>query len=477
MHLFAAFYSRYVITGLILAYALAEIPLLAVRGNMARGLYLFQRACWFAFMTVSYLTLFDGKGDPFVLGLWGIECSVMIAAMLLYDYGWGRQGHSLLLNNVIMLFSVGLVMIARIDPAKSLKQFLIGAAALVVFDLLPFGRKILAGMKGFWPVYGLLGTLGLAGVYLLGHMVNGANLNFTIAGFTFQPSELIKILYILFMASCFAGEMRHGELYIAAFLSLLQVGILVLSRDLGTAMIFFMIFVMMVLAATRKFRYAFLLLLAGAGGAFACWMVFPHIRSRFAVFLDPWSDINGMGYQITQALFGISYGGLFGAGLGQGMPTTIPFVESDFMFAAICEEMGIIAGCGLLLICLFTFLDMIFLSERIESLFLSYFVFGSAVCFIFQTFTTVGGEVGFIPLTGVTMPLVSYGGSSILSTIIMFGMVSSAYILDSVRREEREGARVPAGPAGPLPGREPYRDSGTEEMSLDDIEDGYWSHA
>ena len=137
-----------------------------------------------------------------------------------------------------------------------------------------------------------------------------------------------------------------------------------------------------------------------------------------------------MGYQIAQALFAISYGGLWGAGLTQGAPNRIPFVESDFIFAAIAEEMGLVFAVCLLLLCINCFLRILLLSAGYSNRFFQLFTFGAAVCYIFQTFLTVGGETKFIPLTGVTLPLVSYGGSSVLSTLIMFGLCGSNSVMN-----------------------------------------------
>ena len=154
--------------------------------------------------------------------------------------------------------------------------------------------------------------------------------------------------------------------------------------------------------------------------------------------------IENKGWQIAQSLFAISYGGPWGTGLTQGSPHSIPKVETDVLFAAICEEMGLVFSVCLLLICLNCFIRIIILSAGYSNRFFQLFTYGAAVCYIFQTFLTVGGQTKFIPLTGVTLPLVSYGGSSILSTLIMMGIVEMIFILHNERtaifeeRYERE---------------------------------------
>ena len=248
---------------------------------------------------------------------------------------------------------------------------------------------------------------------LLGAITNGSKISFTIAGMTFQPSEFVKILFLLFMASAFCEENTSSHIGLLTAAAVAHVGILMLSKDLGSAVIFFVVYLVLLFLATGKWSYLMTGLALGLIGAVICYFLFAHLRVRVQVFLDPWSSIDGSGYQITQALFAISFGGLFGAGLMQGMPSSIPFVESDFIFAAIIEEMGIIFGICLVLICLNIFTDFLLLASNYSNKFYRLYTFGTAIAFIFQAFLTIGGEVKFIPLTGVTLPLVSYGGSSV----------------------------------------------------------------
>ncbi|MBO5564663.1 MAG: FtsW/RodA/SpoVE family cell cycle protein, partial [Lachnospiraceae bacterium] len=154
---------------------------------------------------------------------------------------------------------------------------------------------------------------------------------------------------------------------------------------------------------------------------------------RVQAFLDPWSVIETMGYQISQSLFALGYGGVFGAGLTKGASSMIPFVETDFIFAAVAEELGILTAVCVILLYLHTFLVIVKLSLDYVDAFAQRFVFGIALTFIFQTFLTIGGEIKFIPSTGVTLPLVSYGGSSLLATYLMFTLVQVVHMLQEER--------------------------------------------
>ena len=150
--------------------------------------------------------------------------------------------------------------------------------------------------------------------------------------------------------------------------------------------------------------------------------LFSHVRIRFEVWNNPWVRIDSSGYQITQSLFGMSAGGWFGLGLFGGMPKSIPFVEDDFIFSAIGEELGLIYAICLLFVCLSVLFMFLWEAVRLRNLYFKLATVGMGVTFLFQVFLTVGGGSQFIPLTGVTLPLVSYGGSSILASMLTFSI-------------------------------------------------------
>ncbi len=211
--------------------------------------------------------------------------------------------------------------------------------------------------------------------------------------------------------------------------------VLVISKDLGSALIFFMVYVLMVFVATKNALY----LLAGAAGgsaaAYVAYTVFSHVQVRVKAWKDPWSVIDSAGYQITQSLFAISSGDWFGLGIYKGTPEAIPFVEADFIFSAIAEEFGIIFSVCLILICVSCFIMFMHTAAVLKDKFYQLTAFGLGVTYIFQVFLTIGGGTKFIPLTGVTLPLISYGGSSVLTTLIMFAIIEGLYM---VRQDESE---------------------------------------
>ena len=228
------------------------------------------------------------------------------------------------------------------------------------------------------------------------------------------------------------------NLAIAAAVAGGHVLVLVLSRDLGSALIFFLVFVFLVFFATGKYRYLALGAAGGCAAACVAYRLFSHVQVRVQAWRDPWSVIDSQGYQITQSLFALSRGGWFGLGIGQGTPEDIPYVETDFIFAAVTEELGLLFSVSLLVVCICCFLQMMRIAldntrgmarnhvSVQQDHFYRLLASGFGVMYIFQVFLTVGGGIRFIPLTGVTLPLVSYGGSSVMTTLFLFAAVQGA---------------------------------------------------
>lgn len=177
---------------------------------------------------------------------------------------------------------------------------------------------------------------------------------------------------------------------------------------------------------------------SGSAAAVIAYFLFSHVRQRVVAWKSPFSVYEGAGYQIVQGLFAIGAGGWFGMGLCQGSPEMIPFVKQDYMFAAICEELGGLFAICLILICMSMFLLVVNISLRIKKRFYKLIALGLGTEYAFQVFLTIGGVTKFIPMTGITLPLVSYGGSSVLSTIIMLAIIQGLYILREDEDEEIE---------------------------------------
>lgn len=262
----------------------------------------------------------------------------------------------------------------------------------------------------------------------------GALLSLNFGSYSVQPSEFVKISFVFFVAAMFYRSLSFRTVALTTLIAALHVLVLTASRDLGGALLFFITYVFMLFVATGKW----LVLLAGSAGAalssVLAYFLFGHVRTRVTAWQNPWADIAGRGYQITQSLFAIGTGGWFGLGLYRGMPGKIPVVEKDFIFSAVSEEMGGIFALCILLVCLGCFVQFMMIASRMQAVFYKLTAFGLGTMYMIQVFLNVGGVTKFIPSTGVTLPLISYGGSSVLSTFVMFGVMQGLYVLK--RREE-----------------------------------------
>ncbi len=345
--------------------------------------------------------------------------------------------NKLLLNNMCMLLGIGLCMVARLSFQKAIKQYAIALVSFVLSLFIPYLLGKIRIFKKFTWVYALLGISLLSMVLILGKTNLGSKLSFSLVGITFQPSEFVKILFLFFLAGALWEDTSFLRILLTAVVAGVHVIVLVASRDLGSALIFFVGFVMVVFIASRNYLYLLAGVLGGGAASYAAYLLFDHVKTRVLAWRDPWRYIDAQGFQITQSLFAIGSGSWFGMGLLKGNPKAIPFVDADFIFSSICEEFGVIFGICLILICVNCFLVMMQVAGRICDRFYQIIVYGIGIVYIFQIFLTIGGGIKFIPLTGVTLPFISYGGSSIMTTMIMFFIIQGIYI----RLQKMEGTK------------------------------------
>lgn len=336
----------------------------------------------------------------------------------------------LLLNSMCFLLTIGFITLGRLDFDKAKKQYLIVLASFAIALLIPYLFRKIKIWDKLYLLYGISGIVLLAGVYIFGAVTNGSKISIGIGFISFQPQELIKVLYVFFLAGVFYKGTELKQLLLSGFVAATHILILVFSRDLGSALIFSVVYIGVLFIATGKIRYLVLGFLGGAVSSIFAYQIFSHVRVRVATWINPFEVIDTGGYQITQSLFAISSGGLFGSGIFQGAAKSIPFVDTDFIFSAIAEEFGLFVA--IILILIYTGIFLVFLrnADRFQNKFYRLIGCGLAITFYFQIFLTIGGGIKFIPLTGVTLPLVSYGGSSVLSSLIVFAIFQSLWLLE-----------------------------------------------
>ena len=435
-------FSKYAIALLMGIYTLeAFLALGKKRNDENKSVYVRQDVYMFVIQFLAYLSMCLQTGQIEYLFFYAFLQIALFSTIVLYQMIYPKCNR-LIVNNMCLLLSIGFIMLTRLDYDKAIKQFFIVVVALVVALILPFFVHRLRFMKHLKWLYGLMGISALGVVLILGQVTHGSKISYTIAGITLQPSEFVKIVFVFFIASLLYKATTLYDVMLSAVLAAVHVLILVASKDLGSSIIFFVGYLFMLLIASRNYLYLIAGFLCGGGAAVAGYKLFSHVRVRVQAFMDPFSAIDREGYQMTQSLFAIGSGKWFGMGLYQGTPSDIPFVESDFMFSAVAEELGGIFALCLILVCLNCFLSFLKIAMDLDDTFYRLVASGLAVMYIFQIFLTVGGGIKFIPLTGVTLPLVSYGGSSVLTTLIVFAIMQGLYMLRFTEEKEQEKARI-----------------------------------
>ena len=434
--------SKYLIIILMALYTFQSYTVFHKKDDEARE-YLFMRQNMLMFMMhfVAFMVLFLNISETTVLLFYGAQVIYLAAVLVLFKNLYPLASR-LVINNMCMLLCVGFIMITRLSYDQSIKQFKIAVFATVVALLIPvIIRKLRFITKMYW-LYTLVGIGLLALVAIAARSTYGAKLSFTIGGISIQPSEFVKIIYVFAIAGLLTHARDFRRIVIATGLAALHVLILVVSKDLGSALIFFITYLVMLFVSTKNPFYVLAGILSGSVAAVGAYFLFNHVRVRVEAWQDPFQDYQGGGYQICQSLFAISAGGWFGTGLGQGSPGAIPFVEQDMMFSAISEELGSIFSICLILVCMSCFIMFVNISMQLTNRFYRLVAVGLGSTYAAQVFLTVGGGIKLIPLTGVTFPLVSYGGSSVLSTLIMFSIVQGLYMLQRDEEVKSEQKRM-----------------------------------
>lgn len=434
---------RYGTILLIVTYTVIAIGLVRDKENRAKNPYAYVLIglvfiMQFFMSATAYIMTLEVKIIWFYLAQIVYMALLFVLFRIMYS-----KGSIVLLTHMSMLITIGLAILTRLSFNKAVRQFELLVLGTVAAGLIPFIMskfKLLRKMAWF---YGSIGIGLLLLVLLIAENTYGAKLSIEIFDVAFQPSEFVKIVFVFFVAAMFEHGASFSQVIKTSIMAAAHVLILVASRDLGSALIYAIVYVVMVYIATGNALYLFGGLIGGSAASYIAYTLFDHVKTRVTAWMDPWSVIENKGYQVAQSLFSISTGGWFGLGLYKGSPGTIPVVEEDFVFAAICEELGaVIAICVIII----TFLCVHrFFKAAMDSYgnFYRFMALGLGATYGIQVFITIGGAIKLIPSTGVTLPLISYGGSSLLGTIAMFSIIQGIIILkrdedEKIEREKEE---------------------------------------
>ena len=397
-----------------------------------------QTVCLFMLHFLANLLVVLNTESPALAAFYGAQAVFFLGYIYLYRLFYRKVSRTLV-NHVCLFLMTGFVMLTRLNPEQAMRQFVIAVIAAAVTWIIPFVMDRVWQLAKIPWIYGLFGLFLLILVCAAGNTAYGAQLSLGWGGFSFQPSEFVKISYVFFIATMFYRSTEFKSVAVTTAAAAAHVIVLVLSRDLGSALIYFIAYLAMLFAATSNWLYAGTGAAGGILAAVLAYGLFPHVRRRMAAWADPWSDIADTGYQTAQALFAIGTGGWFGMGLYQGMPEKIPVVNKDFIFAAVCEELGGLYALCLLAVCLCCFFQFVIIAMKMRAMFYKLIAFGLGTVYITQVFLTVGGAVKFIPSTGVTLPFVSYGGSSLLASFALFNIIQGLYILKREEEADEKG--------------------------------------
>ena len=363
--------------------------------------------------------------DPYDKG--AIVMAVIICLLFTYGYIIIRKffpdGDKFIIMFTAVFAVIGIATLYRIDTSIAIKQvvwYTLGMTGFIALVVLLPDLKTFARYKYFYMILTLV-FMGMA--TFIGVERGGARNWVSIGPVGFQPSEFGKIFLCAYLASALKNYRKFVDLIQPAVVVMISLLFMVLQTDLGSALLFFGIAIIMLYIVTSNSKYVVGCFLLLAVGAVISYKLFGHVRVRVNVWLDPWADFEGVGYQVAQSLMAIASGGFMGSGIGLGYPQLIPVNESDFIFSVIVEELGIIAGFGILILYFLLFYRCMRAAIFVEDRFSQLLAVGYSTMIACQVLVIIGGVIGAIPLTGITLPIISYGGTSMLTAFFALGII------------------------------------------------------
>lgn len=371
------------------------------------------------FLCNSAAVVYFAKENPYII-LTTIIQLLFLSVIAIILNNLSVPASKALINNVLLMLCFSFVFIERLNFNKSIRQLINGVFALIVATAVIFILRKIPEISRYLFIFAAIGIVSLLAISFLGNVEYGARLSFNIFGIRIQPSEIVKLTYLFFIAGCIVTFRDFRGYLFSTIGAGIHVLVLVHSKDLGTALIFLVAYVFLTFIAYKNYILLGLEISGAIIGGIIAFNAFPHIQTRFIAWLDPLSVVDNQGYQISQSLFAIGTGGWLGSGICNGMPAKIPVVLSDFIFAAVSEEMGAVVAICLIIIYMCSTVMFLNMAFNCSSSFYMLVVSGLAIIFAIQTVLNIGGVIKFIPSTGVTLPFISYGGSSLASMFTGF---------------------------------------------------------
>lgn len=403
--------------------------------KLLRLTYLLTLVCFFN------LAVIQSTFDKGAMAMAGILC-VLLAYSHFIIRKFFPDGDKYILIFANILSVIGIVMLYRLDKLASIKQVMWFTIGICLFIFIVVALPDLKRFSKYKYFYLVITVIFMAMGTFLAKEKFGSKNWITIAGFTFQPSEFGKIALVAYLSAALKDYQSKMDVLIEkgdssykrfsksimlliepALIVMITLGFMVLQKDLGSALIFFGISVTMLYIGTSKFKYVIICFVLFVLGGVISYKLFGHVRVRVQIWLDPFKYGLNEGLQLVQSLIAIVSGGFFGSGLGLGQPKVIPVVISDFIFAAICEEMGIVVGIAIMLLYFLLFYRCMRAAIYTDDDFSKLLAVGYSTMIAAQVLVIIGGVTGAVPLTGITLPFVSQGGSSMIVTFFSLGIL------------------------------------------------------
>ena len=385
-----------------------------------------------AFMLLAFRDeAFDFKAIIFAFILVAVLLLQYVIVLLI-----SRYADRFILVIANLLAAIGMIVQYRMGPEGAVKQLIlygIGIVAMLICILMMRRPRILQKLNWIFA----LGSIAILAVLLLVGEENGGAKNWiNVAGNSVQPSEFVKVALVFIIANSMTAVEKRSDWLPSAIVTIAIVALLVAERDLGAGMLIAGTYLIMFYCATGKVGTTFIGIGAGGLGAVASYYLFDHVKARVAIWKNPWATYSTSGYQIAQGLMAIASGGLWGLGLNLGSPKSIPAYNTDYIFAVICEEFGILFGIAVIALYLLFIIRGALIALNTRNRYLMLVAFGCTVLITLQSFIIIGGVIKLIPLTGITLPFVSAGGSSMIACMMLLGILEGVTIANGEMLED-----------------------------------------
>lgn len=403
--------------------------------NSIKRVYHTQNILIYGMIILANLAMYMSSNDTRYLILTTVEIMFVSLTLIIYQQVY-KTVSLCMLNNFCMLISISFIILSRLDIDRAIRQFILAFVCLGLSSIVPFIMQKSDRLRNLKWILAALGMLSLVAVVLFAQTEYGAKLSLNIGPVSVQPSEFVKLIFVMFVAAMLYNNRSFLNVLITTVVAVAFVLLLVASKDLGSAVIFVITYVFMLFVATFNWFYLILGFSACGMACIVAYKLFTHVQTRVSAWRDPLADPQNKGYQMCQSLFAIASGSWKGTGLLQGMPNKIPVVTKDFIFSAISEELGGIFAILLILVCMSMFLMIFSFSLKVKDGFYKLIVIGLGCIYTVQLFLSLGGTTKFIPSTGVTLPFISYGGSSMFMMMLLFGIVQGVFIIEAQKEQE-----------------------------------------